>query len=174
MGDAAEQAKGEVPEEQKPKSKMPFIIIGFVVLLGAVVFFWMNMLKGSDADNPLPQKFEEVGYMYSFEEPFTVNLAPPDSENILTCSITIEIKQRKEFSEREALEEIGIETESKKTKKSMILDIINEILKTKTRNDIKSTEGREKIRVEIQQELNNFVLQKADIKGVYITQWVVS
>ncbi len=175
MGDPKDQGQVEAQEEQKPKSKLPIILGIFVVLLGIIGFIGMQMFGGSDEESPLPTKIlDEPGYVFDFPEPFTVNLAPPDSDRLLTCSISLEIKPRgNNFSEQEALEEMGIDTDSKKTKMSRIKDLILEILKTKNATDTKSIEGMDKIKTEIKTQLN-LELQKAEILRVNLTQMVVS
>ncbi|RJP35538.1 MAG: hypothetical protein C4527_00360 [Candidatus Omnitrophota bacterium] len=176
MGDPADQVKTEAQEEQQPKSKMLYILIIFIVILGIIGFVGMKMFSGSDEESPLPaiKVSDEVGRVYTFPTPFTVNLAPPDSERLLTCSISIEIKPRTGASEAEALQEMGIgDAENPNSKMPRILDLISEILQTKNWTDTKSQEGRNTIRTEIKTQLN-FELKKAEIIRVNLTQMVVS
>lgn len=167
MADAAEQPDGQ--QEEQPRSKLPFIIAGFVVLLvviGIVAF----MLLGSSGseDTVVSTQSEEIDwYPYTFPEPFVGNLAPPDDQYIFNASVSIEIKPVGRNSESEALAEIGIETEDPKTRMARVLRIIDNEIRKSTRAELASDAGRRNIEAVIK-NLLNAELFKAEIINVYI------
>lgn len=167
MADAPEQA--DVQQEEKPKSKLLFIVIGFVVLLavvGGVAFF---MFGGSGEDAPMIEiETEEPGYMYEFEAPFVGNLSPPDDQYMFTANITLEITPRGSANEAEALAELGVDdSDNAYTLMPKVKQIIYDELSSKTRVEINSAVGKENIRNRIKNDLN-FILRKAEIKDVYM------
>lgn len=168
MGDAPEQA--DVQQEERPKSKLPFIIAGFVVLLIVVgVVAYMMMSGGSETDAPLPDLSDEIGYMYEFPDQFVGNLAPPDDQYMFTANITLEILPRGSATEAEALAEMGLDDpDNKKTMMPIIKQIIQEELASQTRVEINGKVGRDNIRNRIKNEIN-FKLTKGEIKNVYMT-----
>ncbi len=166
MGDAPEQA--EVQQDEKPKSKLPFIIAGFGVLLIVVgVVAFMMMSGGNTSDVPTPEFSEELGYMYEFSEKFVGNLAPPDDQYMFTADVTLEILPRGQNSEKEALTEMGIETEDPKNMMPIIEQIIQEELASQTRVEINGKVGRENLRNRIKNEIN-LKLTKGEVKRVIL------
>ena len=174
MGDAPEQHAAEAEQEQKSGgSRLIFIILGFVILLGAIGAAAMFMLGKGDAseDLTITSTTIEPGYMYAFPTPFTGNLAAPDNEFIYSANVTLEIKPRGDATDAEALAEMGIETEEKKTKMPYIKRAISEELGSKTRFEITSTTGRERISGTIKNNLN-MLLMKAQIQEVFLEVFV--
>ncbi len=169
MGDAPEQQQ-EAQEEIKPKSKLPFIIIGFVIILGVIVAVSMMILGGGDeAENlaPIDEK-DESGYMFKFATPFVGNLAPPDDAYLYNADITLEIIPKGSGGEAEALAELGIgDPDNKKNKMPHVEQIINDTFQSKTRIMLNSSEGKIKIRASIKNDLND-ILESAEIKSVYM------
>ena len=157
------------PEEGKSRGKLPFIIAGFVVLIGVIGGVSMMILgKGGEADETVPvTHVKEVGYQYEFTEPFTGNLSAPDDQYIYSANVTLEILPRKNFTEKEAMEEMGIETENPRNKMPRIKQIISDELHSKTRAELNSTAGQLKMRNSIKNALNA-ILDKADIVEVYM------
>jgi flagellar protein FliL len=168
MGDAPEQQ--DVQQEEKPKSKLPFIIGGFVILLigiGAVSYTLLIGSSGDDSVTPT-QTPAPLGYMYSFSEPFVVNLAPPDDQYLLNANITLEIIPVRDAKEAAALEELGLSTtDNNKNKMPIVKQVISEILSSQTRVQVTSMAGRERIRYQIITDLND-KLKTAQIKEVYM------
>lgn len=168
MGDAPEQA--DVQQEEHPKSKLPFIIAGFGILLVVIgVVAYMMMSGGSASDVPTPDLSDELGYMYTFPKQFVGNLSPPDDQYMFTADITLEILPRGTNSEDEALTEIGAtETDSTKNMMPIIKQIIQEELASQTRVEINGKVGRDNLRNRIKNEIN-LKLTKGEIKDVYLT-----
>jgi flagellar basal body-associated protein FliL len=167
MADAPEQP--DVQQEEKPKSKLPFIIGGLVIILVGVVAVSMTLLRGQEEGPQLKSEYQEPGYMYEFTEPFVVNLAPPDNQLLCNAEITLEIVPADtNATEAEALKELGIENpDYKKHKMPIVREAIKEILSSQTQPQVNSSKGREIIKESIQIQLNK-ILGKAKIKNVYM------
>lgn len=166
MGDINDQQ--DVQQDEKPRSKLPFIIIGFGVLLliiGVVAFLMMG--GSSDASSPIAQPVDDNYYPYEFPNPFVGNLAPPDDQYLYNATVHIEIRPRGRFRERDALQELGIETEDPRTKRTRVLNAIHQELRRRTRSDLTSTAGQRALNTSIQNELNQ-ILDKAEIINVYV------
>lgn len=169
MADPVEQQDGQL--EAKPKSKMPFIIGGFVVLLGIVITVaLMVMGRGSGEGRVITPTPHAHGHVLTFPEPFTVNLAPPDDQYLATANISIEVIPKPDIEETEAVAEIGIGEEGHgeggSNKSEAIKQIVTEVLQTKTRTEITSKNGRDKIRAQIQNDINA-ILEKGEVIKVY-------
>lgn len=170
MGDVAEQQQQEAQQEEKPRSKLPYIIVGFVILLGVIIAVSMMVLGGGETDQDFTTvtKTEETGYMFKFTSPFVGNLAPPDDAYLYNADITLEIVPKGDSNEAEALKELGIgDPDNKKNKMPIIEQIINDEFQTKTRIEINSSEGKLKIRFSIKNNLND-KLEYAEVKNVYM------
>lgn len=168
MADAPEQVDGQ--QEEKPRSKLPFIIAGFLVLvvvIGIVAFMLLGS-EGSD-ESVIQQESQEVDwYTHQFEQPFVGNLAPPDDQYLYNAIVTIEVKPFGRNSESEALEEIGIGVEdNSKTRWARVINIIDEELRKRTRVELTSQAGRQQLEAVIKNELNA-ELFKAEINNVYV------
>jgi len=157
------------PEEGKAGGKLPYIIAGFVILIGVIGGVSLMFLgKGGEADETIPvTPVKEVGYQYEFTDPFTGNLSAPDDQYIYSANVTLEILPRKNFTEEEAMEEMGIETENPRNKMPRIKQIISDELHSKTRSELNSTAGQIKMRNAIKNALNA-ILDKAEIAEVYM------
>ncbi len=173
MADAQEQQ--EVQQEEKPKSKLPYILIGFVVLLGIIVFIAFTMISGGGESNAIPaEKPDVIGYQYKFPSPFVNNLAPPDDQYMATAEVTLEVFPRTGFSEREALEEIGVDgSDNNKNRMAQIKQTINEVFATKTRTELTNQPGRERVRNQIKLRLNA-ILRKARVEAVYLEEFIIN
>ncbi len=177
MGDHSEQHAAEAQQEKKSGgSKLIFIVLGFVVLLGVIGVAAMFMLgRGSDEMDQVDVEITklEPGYMYKFPQPFTGNLAAPDNEFIYSANVTLEIKERGDATEAEALEEIGVgeSKDNNRNKMPYVRRIIMEEIGNKTRIDITSTTGRERIAIAIKNNLNS-ILDKSQIKEVFLEIFV--
>lgn len=167
MADAPEQQ--DIQSQDKSKSKLPFIIGAFVLLLLVIGAVSMTLLGGNEDQAIIPaEPQEELGVMYTFPQPFVVNLAFPDDQYLYNATITLQIGVRGNATEAEAQEEMGItEGDSTKNKKPIVEEIITEILSAQTRTQVTSSAGRDKIRAQIKTQLN-MKLQKARIIEVYL------
>jgi len=168
MADAPEQQQ-EAVEESRPKSKLPLIVIVFVVLLGIIgAVGFMIMGGGEDGEDLVTATPKVTPITIQFPQPFTGNLAPPDDQYIYTANVALEITPRSTSSESEAITEFGLETEGPKTKLPRIKYIIQNAISTKTRQEVTSMAGRDRLETEIQNNLNQY-LEKAEVQKVLLT-----
>ncbi len=165
MGDMPEQ--NEV-NESPTKSKLPIIIIIFVILfgvIGGIAFMIMgSSVDGEDYARPKPM---ETPLVVEFPEKFTGNLAAPDDQYIYSADVSVNIDPKPGISDSEAIKEFGIESEELRSKYPMILDIIQRILSSKRRTEITTSAGQDKVRMQIKQKLNQ-VLDKSEVVEVYL------
>lgn len=180
MAETPDQHASE--QEGSPKSggggRLIVIIIGFVVLLGVIGVVAMMVMGGSSKEGkesaaPIA-KSAEPGYMYRFPEPFTGNLSAPDNDFVFSANVTLEIKPRGEELEKEALKEIGIgegEKGDPRNKMPYVRRIILEEISSKTRLELTSSTGRERIANTIKNNLDN-ILDKAQIHEVFLEIFV--
>jgi len=171
MAEAPEPQEGQ--QEERPKSKLPFIIIGFVVLLVVIGTISYSMLGKKTSDVPNVPTAKPIGYMYTFPDQFTNNLAPPDDQMMVTVTITLEIFPKTGFKEKDALEEIGIETDSKKILMPKIKQIIDEVFQTKVSAEVNSQGGKDRITAQIKNKLNA-LLKKGRIEDVIMQNFIIS
>ncbi|HOJ59818.1 MAG TPA: flagellar basal body-associated FliL family protein [bacterium] len=155
--------------EGKSRLKLPILVAGFVVLIGVIGGVAMMLMgNGVGADEALrPASIREVGYQYEFVEPFTGNLSAPDDQYIYSAKVTLEILPRKNFTEKQATEEMGINTDNPRNKMPRIMQIISDELRSKTRAEINSAAGQLKMRNSIKNALNA-ILDKAEVVEVYM------
>lgn len=166
MGDVPEQQDAQ--QEEKPKSKLLFIVVGFAILLAVIGIIAFVILGGnSDESSPTTEIETEDFYPYEFPEPFVGNLAPPDDQYLYTANVGIEIVPKGSSSETEALTELGIETEDPKTMRMRVENVIHEELRKRTRTELTSTAGQEALEVSIKNRLN-MILQESEILNVYV------
>jgi len=178
MGDVAEPKEGGQEHESKSGgSRLIIIIAGFVVLIGVIGVVAMMVLKGDNSEEnktlatPVT-RMEEPGYMFKFPEPFTGNLAAPDNDFVFSANVTLEIKPRGDETEEEALKEIGVgDKESTHNKMPYVRRIIMEEIGSKTRLELTSSTGKERIANKIKNDLDN-ILEKAQIKEVFLEIFV--
>ena len=179
----AEEKDDEAPKEVAPpkagKGKL-FIIIGVVVVLlvviGGGVFFFMSknsadkqelgadaakeaeeglQPEGSTDEDELVEGEEALGAFFPLET-FIVNL---DGGKFIRCQIQVEFTERdipKRFYNRMVPIRDGIIT----------------LLTTKKQDDVLSEKGKEELRKELK-DLMNETLKKEEVKRIYFTQFVV-
>lgn len=176
MGDVPEQQ--DVQQEEKPKSKLPLIIISFVILLGIIIFSAMSMLSPGGGDTEGESDTDnEIGYMYSFPEPFTNNLLPPDDQYLVTVEVTLEIKSKPPHSEEDALLELGINTKDKDalshSKMPKVVEIINTVFQTKNKAEVTNQPGKERIKAQIKNGINA-ILEDGKIESVILEKFIIN
>ena len=181
MADAAEQQEQHSP---KPKSKLPFIVGGFLVLLLAIGAISMTLLGGAKkegAEVTAHPTLEPPGFMFTVPKTFNVNLAAPDESSILSTEVILEIKPRgEEMSSAKALEEakeeLGVESggggegkkkESNKSRLPTVTQIIFDVLHSKSKTEATSATGIDRIRRDIKTKINA-KLEKAEVIEVYM------
>ncbi|MEW6235666.1 MAG: flagellar basal body-associated FliL family protein [Candidatus Omnitrophota bacterium] len=173
MAEAQEPQEGQ--QEERPRSKLPFIIIGFVILLAVIGVISYSMLSKKTGDVPSGPTPKPIGYMFTFPDQFTNNLAPPDDQLMVTVSITLEISYKTGSSLDEAKKEIGIETDP--TNKNILLpkikQIINEVFQTKSSAEVNNPAGKERIKAQIKNQLNT-LLKQGRVDDVILESFIIS
>lgn len=174
MGDAAEQAQAEeqLQDEGGGKSKLPFILAGLAVFLIIVVAIAFMLFSGSGDGTSVVAEITKApaGYNYTFPEPFTTNLAPPDDQYIFSTTITLELKASANSSESEMLAELGVDSDSAAIRMPAVMDAITGILASKTRQEVNSAGGRNIIRTEIKKGIDD-ILEKGEVMNVYLYKY---
>ncbi|PAF54236.1 flagellar basal body-associated protein FliL [Helicobacter sp. 13S00482-2] len=176
------EEKETTEEQQTPKQNktLIFVIIGVIVLLlmiGVVAGFWLlSGNKGSDEAKSLESpmniqvqkkpsgdtrasNYLNVGPLYQMPEPFIVNLVTQSGRRYLKTSITLELSNEKLQKEVEA-------------KSTIIQDSIIEILSSKSIEEIATTKGKDRLKDEIVNRINNFLID-GYIKNVFFTEFVI-
>lgn len=158
----------------KKSSKLPLIIAAFVVLLGAVgVAFYLFVFSGDSG----PKSYEPTprptpGLMVKLTKPLTVNVQP---DNILSCEVVFEIRPYGEGSDEmiAAQEWQPLGPENMRSLLPKILDAMHEIIGVKTKNELNSTVGKRKMTDEIRIRLNEEVLSRSRIDGIFFETFVI-
>lgn len=176
MADAAEQkaAEEQIEEGGGGKSKLPFILAGLAVFLIIVLAIgFMVMSGGGGGDVIVEPTKEPPGYTLKFDTPFSTNLAPPDDQFIYSVDITLELKPKKDFSQSEMLAEIGVDSDSRAIRMPAILDAMTGVIASKTRLEVSSVGGRDTMRREIMNRVND-VIEKGEVLKVYLSAYSVN
>lgn len=174
----------ENSEQQAPAKKnkiLLFAVIGIIILMIViVVIVAMSMLSGNH-DEPREKmpthqsdSYQEnlppaigtsrtnhisVGPLYPIPQPFIVNLVTQSGRRYLKTSITLELSNDK--------------LQNEITVKSAILqDTINEILSSKSIEEIVTSKGKERLKGEIASRINEF-LADGFIKSIFFTEFVI-
>jgi len=176
---AEEEKKEEnTEEEEKPEKSggnnlILIIIVVLLVLLlivGGVVAYLM--LSGDDEENPEAVKQEKVekkkshkkvddltvGPMYPLDK-FTVNLLSQNGSRYLVAKIDLEQENPEMTPELDS-------------KVSLIRDIIISILSSKTVEEISTPKGKEKLKEEINNQINKY-LEDGEVKRIYFTNFII-
>lgn len=172
-------AEEKVEQEPKKSKALLFIIIGavvFLIIIASLVAFLLlsggekNQDEGqSEATQQKQQKpnilsskdanLLNLGPLYSIAKPFVVNLVTQNGRRYLKTSIALELSNPK----------LQVEIDQKTT---VIQDIIIDILSSKSIEEIITTKGKERIKDEILQRVNQ-ILADGFIKNVFFTEFVV-
>lgn len=180
--DKEKAPEGEVPKKSK---KMLLIIIGVVFVLilvvGGVIFALMSGGSEEESGNTSHKEVSahgeeepaedkpskggghgevstEVGIMFPLEL-FTVNLLSESGRRYLKVEMNLELEG----------EELALELE---TKKPVLRDVIIRILSGKSLEEVSTIKGKETLKEEIVNDLNQRV-KDGKIKNVYFTDFVV-
>ncbi len=162
MAEEEKEAKEE-KEQKKGGKKGLFIFVALFIVLaaaggGAYFFFF----KGKQEEGGEKQKTEakptEIGVMFDLGT-FIVNLADPGVEMYAKVSITLELSDQ----------EVSKEVEKRLP---IIKDAVIDILSSKTYGDIRTPEGKEKLRFELIKRINT-ILVKGGVRNLYFTEFVV-
>lgn len=174
----------EVSEQQVPTKKnktLLFVIIIVVVLMMVIMaVVAIVMLSGDDEEprgkvpthqtTPLQENTTNgvstnrtnhisVGPLYPISPPFIVNLVTQSGRRYLKASITLELSTDK------LKNEIAV-------KSAIVQDTINEILSSKSIEEIVTSKGKERLKGEIVNRINEF-LADGKIESVFFTEFVI-
>lgn len=177
MGDAAEQKAAEEQIEEGGgggKSKLPFILAGLAVFLIIVLAIGFMVMSGGGGNEIIKEPTKEPpGYNLKFENPFSTNLAPPDDQFIYSVDVTLELKHKSDYSQAEMLAEIGVDVDSNEVRMPAIMDAITSVIASKTRLEVNSVGGRDTMRREIMNRVNE-VIEKGEVIKVYLSGYSVN
>ncbi len=153
----------EGKEERKGGKKGLFVFLALFILLaaagGGAYFFF---LKGGEEEDKKAKEVErkpaEIGVMFDLGT-FIVNLADPGVEMYAKVSITLELSDQ----------EVTTEVEKRLP---IVKDAVIDILSSKTYGDIRTPEGKERLRFELIKRINT-ILVKGGVRNLYFTEFVV-
>lgn len=174
-------AKAAPSADAAPKPKkniLLFAIIGLLVVLlllgGLLAFFLLKSPADGSADEAVAEanahaeeekkakekkkkEKEKEGHVAPVfdklqDQPFTVNLAG-DTESVLQVEIMVELAGD---SDKQRLKDY----------QPKVLDAVNRLLRSKTLDEIKTTEGQETLAREIREKLNELLEVEAKDEGV--------
>jgi len=177
---AEEQKEQQIPEEEQGGGKKRLILLLLLLLIlllgagggGAAYYFLVlkksktpnqaNATKNATIEKPkTPPELKELNKPGIFVKvgDFVVNLADPDVQRFAKVSITIEVVNEKVQNEVNQY-------------MPAIKDAIVDLISSKYYKDIKTPEGREKLKIELLKRLNA-LLPNGGVKAVYFTSFVV-
>ncbi len=148
--------KKEAGGKKKPPMMIIMAVFAVAVLGGA---FFMVHSASAKAKPAHEKKKVEKGPVLTLDE-FLVNLADPGSDHFLKVTVGLELDKAK-----------GKTPESLKEESPLIRDAVLTSLSSKTRDDIASIKGREKLKADIKKSVNEG-LGEDDVQGVYFTNFV--
>jgi len=148
--------KKEAGGKKKPPMMIIMAVFAVAVLGGAFFMVHSASAKAKPAD---AKKKVEKGPVLTLDE-FLVNLADPGSDHFLKVTVGLELDKAK-----------GKTPESLKEDAPLIRDAVLTSLSSKTRDDIASIKGREKLKADIKKSVNEG-LGEDDVQGVYFTNFV--
>ena len=162
---AEEKTEGAAPE--KKSGKMKWIIIGVVVLVllgGGGFAAWKFLSTGSGEPEAMAKPGGHEGALPApgpivALDSFLVNLADPADSHYLKVTVNLEVEKP------ESTEEI-------QQRMPQIRDSILVLLSSKTAEDVRSVEGKFRLRDEIIGRVNKFI-SHGKIKGAYFTEFVM-
>jgi flagellar FliL protein len=164
----AEPEKVAVPEVKKKSKRGLLLVIGVVVLLLAVGGFlgWRHFTGANAASaNATPgESASAMGKVKSMMnlDSFLVNLADMDSARFVKVTFRLGLDESK----------LGEEYASDQVILAATRDRIISVLSTKTADEILSPEGKEQLRKEIREKVNE-ILPKGKVLEVFILDFVV-
>ncbi|HIV49216.1 flagellar basal body-associated protein FliL [uncultured Helicobacter sp.] len=185
MAEEQEAASSPAGNEKKNKAIL-FIIIGMVVvfllLIGILVA--VIMLSGGNHQEPQaapvvqqePQAqktvvnvgssvtarasdYGKMGPIFPIAEEFKVNLLTQTGKKILITRVSLELDKPESQPEIE-------------TKLPVLCDAIIEILSSKSFEEVATTKGKNRVKDEIVQRLNEFLID-GSIKNIYFTSFLI-
>lgn len=183
---AEEQEAPSTAGNEKKNKAILFIIIGMVVvfLLLVGILVAVLMTSGNNHQEPQaapttqqevqPQKtvvnvgtsvsarasdYGKMGPLFPIADEFRVNLLTQTGKKILLTKISLELDKPESQPEIE-------------TKLPVLCDAIIEILSSKSFEEVATTKGKNRVKDEIVQRLNEFLID-GSIKNVYFTSFLI-
>jgi len=177
---AEEQKEQEKTAEEPKGGKKKLILLLLIVLIilllvgGGTAFYFLKIKKKKKASPPMnatgnvtiqhpkpPPELEELSKPGIFINigSFVVNLADTDVQRFVKVSVVVEVTNEK------------VQNEVQKYMPA-IKDAIVDLLSSKYYKDIKTPEGRERLKIELLKRLNALI-PGGGIKAVYFTSFVV-
>ena len=151
-------ADGSAETVGKKKPVMMIAIVG-VILLAIIGTFLVTKQVAAKGKGEAAKKHVEHGPVLTLDE-FLVNLSDNSGDHFLKVTVGVELNKDK-----------GATDESMKDKTAMIRDAVVTSLSSKTRDDVSTTKGRDKLKDEIKKRIND-ELGDSFIQGVYFTNFV--
>ena len=153
----SEEKKEEAAGGKKKGPPMMVIMAVFAVVVLGAAFFMVQ--KASAKQKGAEVKKVEKGPVLSLDE-FLVNLADSGNDHFLKVTVGLELDKAK-----------GKTPEALKEDTPLIRDAVLSSLSSKTRDQVASDSGREKLKAEIKKKVNAG-LGEDDVQGVYFTNFV--
>lgn len=171
-------AEEEVKEEKKSNKGLIIAIVGILVLLilaiVVIVFIFLGGSKEAPAEGeggqakesveqqrPAAQRsdFAKLGPTFAIPEPFIVNLMGQNGRRYVKAQIALEL------SSPELQKEVT-------TKLLLIKDTIIRVMSSKTFEEISTPKGRDKLKEEIVQEINTYMVD-GYIKSILFSEFII-
>lgn len=171
-------AEEEVKEEKKSNKGLIIAIVGILVLLilaiVVIVFIFLGSGKEAPAEGeggqakenveqqrPVAQRsdFAKLGPTFAIPEPFIVNLMGQNGRRYVKAQIALEL------SSPELQKEVT-------TKILLIKDTIIRVMSSKTFEEISTPKGRDKLKEEIMQEINTYMVD-GYIKSILFSEFII-
>jgi flagellar FliL protein len=153
-----EDSSGEATE---PKQKKPVMMI-MVLVIAAVLVFTCTLVFGkkiSAKDNKHKTPVVEKGTIIPLDE-FLVNLTDDGNDHFLKVSLALEFTKAS-----------GKSAETMKEDAPRVRDAVLSVLSTKSRADVSTTIGREKLKNDIKASVNQ-ALGDDEVLNVYFVNFV--
>jgi flagellar FliL protein len=171
---AEEQQKQPEQEGEKQTGKKKLLIFSLLGLLlisatgGGIAYYYFKIKKesqlgGNETQKPPPmpaelKQAEQPGIFVNLGS-FIVNLADTDVQRYLKVSITLEVVNQQ--VQREVNNYMPA-----------IKDAIIDLISSKYYKDIRTPEGRERLKIELLKRINA-ILPDGGVKAIYFTSFVV-
>lgn len=183
---AEEQENTQASAESKKNKTILFVIIGVGVLLILLLAVIIALVFATSSDNEAkPQEpqvqqvsqpqapkivvgntvsaratdYAKVGPIFPIAEEFRVNLMTQTGKKILITKINLELDKPETQPEIES-------------KLPMLTDAIIEILASKSLEEVATTKGKNRLKDEIVQRLNEFLID-GSIKNIFFTSFLI-
>lgn len=166
-------AEEEIKEQKSGKGLLIAVIGILVILIIAIVAAFIFLLSGNEKETTqsknmqqeqtqsrhIQSDYAKPGPIFPIPEPFIANLIGQNGRRYAKISISLEM------STPELQKEINV-------KLPLIKDTIIRVLSSKTFEEISTPKGKDKLKTELLQELNAFMLD-GYIKGIFFTEFVI-